>query len=305
MKRILCLLALLCLFLKLPAQDTSFKSIALAPESRMVQQETAPELPSQQNGENTGNPYNRNVTLLSGKIEKASSVLYQSALLPYIEGLPTGYAVFPVSPNIGKRILATNTTLRSLFQLAYSDGGIYYSNNRTLLEVSNTAAFTSSEPKESWCYESIVPSTQASTILQVMQHDLQRFFPQYGAKVEKRKIQCLALVRLSKKEINNAAKLIASSGGEYVADFSSSRGIIRNGHLHELVERLNTDYLKDLPTPIIDETGITQKVNMILQTNMSDVAALRKSLEAYGLGLVKANHKIKVLVIRDSERYEW
>lgn len=302
MQRILCLLALLCLFLKLPAQDTSFKSVAVVPESRNIRQGTAPELPSQLNRENTGNPYNRNVTLLSGKIEKASSVLYQSALLPYIEGLPTGYVVFPVNPKIGKRILATNSSLLSLFQLAYSDGGIYYSNNRTLLEVGNTAVFTSSEPEDSWCYESIVPAVKASKILQVMQQDLRRYFSRYRAKVEERKIQCLALVRLSKKEMNNAAKPITSSGGAYLANFSASGGIIRNGHLHELVERLNTDYLKDLPTPVIDETGISQKVDMILQTNMSDVASLRKALEAYGLGLVMINRKMKVLVIRDSER---
>lgn len=299
MKRNLCLLALLCLFLRLSAQGNhSNNSVkpAFARGDSLTRY--------------ASNPFAQTKSILLGSTK---TVLYQSSLLPYTAGLPVGYVVFPTDLETGKRILATNCGLLSLFSLAYSKTGLYFDRNRTILEVEDSNAFYSSESEnvdkaalqggQVWCYELIVPASEAGRALEIMQEDLKRFFPQYTAKVEKRKMRCLALVRSPKKALSKAPEPIVSKGGMHGIDLSPSGIEIRNGLLTDLVALLNADYLQELPTPVIDETGYTGRIDLKLETNRSDVASIREALRDYGLDLVEAERKIKVLVVRDSGKH--
>ena len=267
--------------------------------------------PVLENKEYVRSPFNKNELLLAGNNEMTEKkVVFQSALLPYTAGLSSGYTIFPTDPEQGKRILATNSRLLSLFQLAYS-GDIYFSNNRTVIEVEDRSAFVAGKTGKAyaewlqnghaWCYELIVPADQEDKVKQIMQEDLQRFFPQYQATVQERKISVLALVRIGKKDKKHV-KPLGSRGGEYKAEFSLLGGELRNGLLVDLIARLNAYFLQKLPTPIIDETGYTGRVDLKLDANMSDVASIRKALRDYGLDLVEMDRKIRVLVIEDTNK---
>lgn len=255
-------------------------------------------------------PFNKNELLLAGNTEIVKPVRYQSVLLPYIEGLSIGYTIFPTDPKIGKRILATNSRLLSLFQLAHSGQDIYFTNNRTIIEVEDRSAFVAGvsgkaysnwlQDGNAWCYELIVPANQEERAMQIMREDMQRFFPQYIAAIEERKRPCLALVRTNNKDSKIKAKPLETRGGEYEADLSLLGGEIRNGLLVDLVARLNAYFLQNLSTPIIDETGYTGRIDLALDANMSNVASIREALQEYGLDLVEVDRKIKVLVISDN-----
>lgn len=133
-----------------------------------------------------------------------------------------------------------------------------------------------------------------------MKEDLHRYFPQYRVSVQKRRISCLALVRVKNKD-KDERKPLASKGGENSMKVSLFGAEIRNGTLASLIIHLNAGYLHHLPTPIIDETQYEGRVDLKLIANMSDVASIRNALQVYGLDLEEVKRRIKVLVIEDAK----
>ena len=63
---------------------------------------------------------------------------------------------------------------------------------------------------------------------------------------------------------------------------------------------LEVKYLQHLPTPLINQTGYTERVDLHLMASLSQVEELRKALQAYDLDLVERMEAIEVLVIRDN-----
>jgi hypothetical protein len=52
--------------------------------------------------------------------------------------------------------------------------------------------------------------------------------------------------------------------------------------------------------PVIDATGYTEGIDLLLDTNITDIASLRKALQKYDLDLVEKDYAIDMLVIGDS-----
>lgn len=251
-------------------------------------------------------PFNREEPLLSGNTDISEKpVLYQSAFTGYIEGIHSSFTIFPKDSLSGRRVVALNAPLPTLYKIAYGSlRGTYFNHNRIITEVKDTTQFWSAltgNPYTAWlqdhsyCYELIVPPHLLGQEATIMQQDLARFFPQYTAKVEIRSRQVLAVVRTGKKD------KLKSAGGTPAVEIDAFGCQLRNHYLSNLALQLNAKYLQHLSTPVIDETGYKGRVDMSLAADMSNVSSIKKALKLYDLDLVEKTQEIEVLVIRDAK----
>jgi hypothetical protein len=249
--------------------------------------------------------YDKQIPLLLGGYPVSKNQLYVESLVTgYIEGLSSRYDIIRDKEGNIQRITAVNSTYSRLFRLAWSDGKIYFGNNRIVLEVKDKSRFETKEEnrekliawlsEHSLCYEVIVPARLSGTVFDKMKSDLAVVLPQYQASVEKQMRTCLVLERTTSSD------KLKSRGGESAQSFSHVGASINNRSLSLLVGQLNTIYLQHLETPVIDETNYTSMVDMEINAEMSNVESLRKALKAYDLTLTEKPMEIEVLVIRDN-----
>ncbi|PZR31434.1 MAG: TlpA family protein disulfide reductase [Azospira oryzae] len=250
--------------------------------------------------------YDKQIPLLLGGFPISKDHLYfESLVTGYIKGLASRYDIIRDTEDNIQRITAVNATYSRLFRLAWSDGKIYFGNNRIVLDVKDKSKFETKEEKReklmawlkenSLCYEVIVPARLSATVFDKMKSDLAAALPQYSARVEKQVRKCLVLERISSTD------KLKSKGGERNQSFSHVGASISNRSLILLIAQLNTIYLQHLETPVIDGTNYTNMVDLEIIAEMSNVESLRKALTAYDLDLVEKEIEIEVLVIRDSQ----
>ncbi|WP_168204593.1 TlpA disulfide reductase family protein [Olivibacter sp. LS-1] len=224
---------------------------------------------------------------------------YISQLAKYTPGI-SGYHLKIDSVN-GDKITLSNMPLYKIYAFAYGERYDYIGDNRVLLRVKESEpimpgegeSFKQWRMKYAYCYELKVSPTLNSRFYRMMQADLARLFPQYRARLKKKKMRCLALVRTS-----NIDKLKAKSG----QGLESTKLVysINNGPLSNLIDDLNIFSLQMLPTPVIDETGYRDFVTLTLDCNLSKVDELNRELAKYDLALKEVKRNIKVLEISDS-----
>lgn len=248
--------------------------------------------------------YDREQPLLIGNLKATKErIKYEILLCGYIDGQASQYTMAN-HPNGSIRHTFINYTLANLFCKAWSEGTIYFGNNRIITEVNDPNKVTPTESgkaflKEwmvdnSYCYEIIVPAHLTGNAYELMRQDISRVFPQYKVAVEKRKRPCLVLLRTSSKD------KIKSKGKPAAYSFEYSEGNMVNCSLNLLVTQLNIHDLQLLSTPVIDGTNYNQNVDLKLEANFSNVESLRKALQAYDLDLVEKDLEIDVVVIRDA-----
>ncbi|WP_130856651.1 TlpA family protein disulfide reductase [Olivibacter jilunii] len=224
---------------------------------------------------------------------------YISQLAKYTPGI-SGYHLKIDSVN-GDKITLSNMPLYKIYAFAYGERYDYIGDNRVLLTVKESEpimpgegeSFKQWRMKYAYCYELKVPPALNSRFYRMMQADLARLFPQYRARLKKKKMRCLALVRTS-----NIDKLKAKPG----EGLESTKLVysINNGPLSNLIDDLNIFSLQMLPTPVIDETGYRDFVTLTLDCNLSKVDELNRELAKYDLALKEVKRNIKVLEISDS-----
>jgi hypothetical protein len=146
-----------------------------------------------------------------------------------------------------------------------------------------------------YCYELTVPPSLVGNAYHIMQNDLQTFFSQYTARVEKQSVECLVLVRTSKSD------KLHSTGGlpEASSDMNGFRFV--NQPLSGMVFQLNYYYMQTSPYPVVDETGIKENVDIVLEANPSNLVSMNAALVKYDLKLVMAKRNINVIAIRDTK----
>lgn len=157
--------------------------------------------------------------------------------------------------------------------------------------------------KSRFCYEQITPvSISDSARQQYMLQDLNRYFGAlYSAegKVEKQKIPCYILMRTSKID---KLKTKGDDGGNSTAKDGDEVKRYKNRKLSEiLTPRLGVQFsaffsINDI---LLDETGYTDNVDMILPKKIKSLEELRKALQLYDLDIVKEDRELNVLVIRE------
>src|SRR5690606_15092763 len=117
------------------------------------------------------------------------------------------------------------------YQIAFTDGrrNFRWENNAVEVAVPNKlyTAKTREELREwakkyGFCYEIILPKDQAHRAWDLMKEDLQRWFPQYTAAVEKRPTPSICLVRTTETD------LLKSKGGKSMVDIGPFGGELRN-----------------------------------------------------------------------------
>jgi len=248
----------------------------------------------------TGEFKKSELLLLPDESSISSKVIYYSALLKRIKTFGGGeikYIRDSIKQLAGIR--AMNRSLLSLYQEAY--GREYRYANRIVLDVRQPELFHFPQDNRYWddwldknlfCYELILPINKASDIKVIMQQDLNRLYP-YDGFIEKRKVQCLVLTRITKED------KIRSGGGVPVKQQIGGKIMLCNQSLHTSLFGMIANANSDLPMPLIDETNYKGNIDIVITSQLTNLELLRKDLNMYGLDLVRRETEIDMLVIRD------
>lgn len=244
--------------------------------------------------------YNYNEPLFLDS-QKADLVRTQSVLTGYMEGFgaTTSHNVHSTNPSLRKKITITNLSMVRLYQVAMSKGTGKYTWHKTILEVNDTSKVrnrSSGAKYREWlskgsgfCYELILPD-KYSDPFGIMEQDLNRYFVDYTARIEKRFTEVLVLQKTSSSD------LIKTKGGTPRTKIDATSCLLSNKKLDVLNSWVD-NYLK----PVIDETGYGANVDIELTANMDDISSINNELSKYHLQYIPAIREIEFLVIRDKD----
>lgn len=155
----------------------------------------------------------------------------------------------------------------------------------------------------SYNYDLLIPQSKSNELFKIMQQDLMRYFD-VKAKIEKRKIKCLSLIKISdhskKKSYNNKydrAEHLLVDSLLYTSYHS----------MKEFVESLKYIFLgKHSKYPLVDETGYIGDIDIRIKSSVLDeeftFPSLRTELNEYGLDIVEKKKKLDVLVIKNNNK---
>jgi thiol-disulfide isomerase/thioredoxin len=204
------------------------------------------------------------------------------------------------------RYRCLNFTLLNLFLQPYrsSYAGIFSNKNRRIIMVrdSGLLSWPDDQSKNSlWrekylhSYELAIPLQNKNMRDSFMLGDLNKLLP-YSIKVEKRMVECLALV------IKDKNGKFASASNASVKWPATKKGSVEmiNGSVKDLIVGGLSSLNSILITPIIDETAYHGKMNIKLSTR-TDLEQIKRELKEYGLELVNKKSVIDMLVIRDRD----
>jgi hypothetical protein len=238
-------------------------------------------------------------------VTKDNDYRFQAVLTGFKEGIGSGlYADVTDSTKASpvRRITAWNLTVAQLYQIAMGNGYHVFGWENTLLQVKDTSRLNtrlSGAEFESWlkenrgyCYELVVPVAFAVKATAYMRHDLELFFPQYVATLQKRPWRCLAL-----KTINGNVNA-PTDDGTPEADFDFTGGILRNCNLNVLTKKM-AHYFQRYRLPVINNTGFNGRVDLDVNADLSDIAAVNSELARYNLRFEEMNMEQEIMVIQD------
>lgn len=205
-----------------------------------------------------------------------SVILYRSLITRSVKkmGSPSGL-IEDTALRVTKHY-ELNFPLSTLFIMAYPDVFIFPP-NRTIYEVGKA------DMKVEYCYELITPPISRKEISLYMQQDLYRNF-RMVARIENRDMPCYIIsgkpkVILKKKDnlVLNSAQHIINENVQTVIDFFSSL----------------------LGKPVINETGISEKVNIDLPGNVESFSGLQliDFIKNLGFNIVEVSKKMDVSVV--------
>ncbi|TXK36455.1 redoxin domain-containing protein [Pontibacter qinzhouensis] len=223
------------------------------------------------------------------------SILLQGRL----EGIPSGTRLRQRDGQVNGLTL-TNTSLLSMYQLVQRALLPARGAKGLVVEVRDSALlFSHKYPlgEEAWSrqhyysYDLVVPAGREAALFDYLLRDLNENTG-FHAGLEKRKQECLVLVRKGK-----ADRLRTAGGKPENSLFRKEGGRLVNSPLSGLVTRLNSASGPALP--VLDETGYTGPVDLALPADPQDLPALRRELQRYGLDLKQVRREVEVLVLRD------
>lgn len=176
--------------------------------------------------------------------------------------------------------------------------GDLFSEKRVIRELKNPLLFDnpkkadgSFEGSHLYSYDFIVPVKQADQLYELMLAHLNQVSG-YEARIEKRAVPYLALVRTS------ANDRLATKGGAAEFSLKYKKTMIRNTNLYWVANVLNG--FPEITLPIVDETGYTRKIDLDMG-DISTLSQLRKELSRYDLDLMETKGSIDMLIIREQK----
>lgn len=233
---------------------------------------------------------------------------FSSVLTGYIDGAHPGFTKID-----SLHFFAMNFSVKALYRLAlYGTSTKVLNVNNVILDfrdsslidkISSPPGITSSEffgwlRYNGYSYELKLPPGMGDRKFEVMLKDLNNYFGvKYGLEgmIEKRSSNCLVLERFKSSEI------LKTDGTEKQLKSSNFHINIKNYPISVLVAQLALP-LQNHPM-ILDETGLTDNVNIEVNCLLSDLNALNKELQYYGLRLVERKRLIQIAVIKDVKKY--
>ena len=219
-------------------------------------------------------------------------------------GLPGRMEVTKID-SLGRiRLTASNYILTKLYQQSYTDSGLFDRRN-TILEVRDTLPIWPPRDMDiydwrqqyGYCYERVTPKGMAGSLYTYMRQDLRDYFPQYQSLMVRRKVKCLALVRLGN---GVPFELAGSLPSKLVLDAEVK--VFQAVSFKQMLKPLFRFYLQHVPYPIVDDTGYQGLVNIKLNADLKNVDSINAALRTYGLKLAEKELETEVLIIRDAKR---
>ena len=252
-------------------------------------------------------PYDGQIPLFFNQVEiEPQDIRYEVLLMGYKDGYSSGFNILRYSDNSISRLTARNSSLRTLYMLAYSYDTAALTRQRIIMEVREpdklemlNGDVASGEDIVEWrkknavCYESLLPQTLSKNFFTLMRHDLDRLFPQYKAGMEKRKVKCLSLERTSKVDkISTRHTTFSQTMDLFEVDIKNASKGIFIGHLSWSLQHLNL--------PVIDNTNIRNKIDLSIECDFGNLEDVRAALKKYDLDLVERVMPIDMLIIKDN-----
>ncbi|MDP9078836.1 MAG: TlpA family protein disulfide reductase [Bacteroidota bacterium] len=248
--------------------------------------------------------YNRNHPLLfDGNGGSSKAAVYHSLLTGYLAGLSPGMDLSPMD-STGARFTLRNLSFLWLCRLAYSDHNRWFTDARIRFLSKDSLGMNTHltgmafkqwlQDGNGWCYELIVPPALKDAGFDMIKEDLRRLFPQYTIGVEHVTTRCLALVRTS------GVDKLKSAGGPTEVDIEPFNCRLQNSTLSQLMKRLEVQYLQNSPIPVVDHTGYTGRVDLLLHARLYNVEEMNRALARYDLEFKAMDTGTDLLVVRDA-----
>jgi thiol-disulfide isomerase/thioredoxin len=225
------------------------------------------------------------------------------AVSGYKEGVGRGFYNDTMIPGNGtdRRMTARNNTLPELYRLAYSK-----QKKETVLELADTAMLSAEKlhgdsfldwlkQGHAFCMELVLPDSARANANTILRKRLDGYFSAYSARLEKRHLKCLALVRTSTTD------KLKSSGGKPAVVQDAFGAKFENCYLRVFLSRMQLP-LQFNPFPLVDETGYTGKADIELSGDLSNLAELNSELAKYDLRFEEKPADLEMLVIRDAAK---
>ena len=220
----------------------------------------------------------------------------------YQEDLPMKYTISPEDSS-GRTITVTNYDLVNFYKLAFSNGKIFYGNNRVILQVKDKVSLETDAIGEAgieWArhadvcsYEVRVPKGMGELPFKIMQEDLRNYYKKYDASVEIIPQKCLALVRTTTDD------KIRTRGAASRISFDTYSAKLINYPIYRLPLQMQAMYMQNSPYPIIDRTGYKQNVDIEINAPLNNLTAVNKELDKYGLKFEVMELPTEMIVIKD------
>jgi thiol-disulfide isomerase/thioredoxin len=242
-----------------------------------------------------------------------SSMEYYS----YLAHCNQGYRIQDNIDRHGMHLTLTCNDIKSLYIMAYGEAGKFELERpgRCLLNLPNDRIYeVPNEPEkiaqwqaeDSYTYDLFLPASRKQDAYTIMQQDLERYF-RLHARIEKRKIRTLALIRTSEKD------KLRSKGGkaedqfyttnEGSTEFAPAR-FIRNLGFDVLVYKLKWIFETEKHQSFTDMTGYKGTIDICIDGKIMDdfhLDSFRRALHVYDLDLVERYVTEDVLVIEPAK----
>lgn len=212
---------------------------------------------------------------------------YQITITPYNKN----YATYSddnggEAPYTGRRILATNLSVRALYEIAYQ----FPARTRTIVDVSDLSKFEWSE-QNAICFDLIVPEELGGQRFEIMKQQLSIYY-KYQTVVEKRVVPVKIMQRIKGTEfLIPAAKAGATATSKDTRNGLSMMGVP--------LEKL-TDFLESkFKQPVVHETNQEGLYDIEIPWFNESPRKIHEELKKLGLELVDGEREINVLVIKD------
>lgn len=241
----------------------------------------------------------KNPLLENGNGGDASALLSRSLFTHYLEGAGAAIGQSLMPDSLHKRRFYINQPLLRLYAFAFPD----IIPNRMIIDEAVLPDLISSNHNRQWklghyfSYEQVMPvSASRESMLLMLQQDLDRQF-NLSSHIEKRTINCYALVSIPNADIHQLTNTTLSGKGLIKNDQENWNLV--NEPLSVLVAQLNMQYCgKPLQPIILDETGYAESVNLDLKCkDLYNMAELKMALLPYGLDIIPCKRLLPMLVL--------